>query len=296
MRLLVTGGSGLLGSKLGGISVNKGYETFSGYYKNQSITGVPVRCNILNKENIMKCFEEIKPDVVVHAAANTNVDDCEENNDFAKKVNVDGTKYITNICELYDAFLIYVSSDYVFSGDRGMYNEYDECDPINYYGLTKYEAEKIVINADVEWCIVRPSVIYDPTSIKKKNFTLWVIIKIMEGKKVKVVTDQCVSPVLNKNLSEMILEIATKKYEGVYHLAGATPINRYDFTVLLADTLQLNKDLIEPVTSSEMEWLAKRPKNTSLDVTKATKKLRNKPLEIREAVKIFQQEAEKVIF
>jgi len=295
MRLLITGGSGLLGSKITTLAIEKGYDAYSGYNKHDVIHGTPIKLDICNKQDVNKAFEKIKPQAVIHAAALTNVDKCEEDPELARKVNIEGTKNILESAERHDAFLVYVSTDYVFSGEEGMYKEIDVTNPINYYGLTKLEAEKNIIASTLNWCIVRPSVIYGATpAAGKDNFALWVLNKLKSREPMKIITDQWVSPTLNTNLAEMILEIIERKLTGIYHLAGATPINRYDFAKLLVAKFQLDKTLISASKSSEMKWLAKRPTNTSLNVEKASSMLQNKPLSIEEALHILMEEIKSI--
>lgn len=291
MRILITGGSGLLGSKIATLAIEKGYETYSGYNKHEIINGASVELDITNKAQVQKVFERVKPEVVIHAAALTNVDKCEENMGLAKKVNIEGTRNLVELSEGHKVYFVHVSTDYVFSGEEGMYKETDKPRPINHYGITKHEAEKLVIDSATEWCIARPSVIYGSTpAAGKKNFALWVIDKLKNREPMKIITDQWVSPTLNTNLAEMILELIEMKLTGIYHLAGATPINRYKFTTLITETFQLDKTLISPAKSSEMNWLAKRPANTSLNVEKASTTLKHKPLTIEEALQKFKEE------
>jgi len=291
MRLLITGGSGLLGSKISGIAVQKGYETYSGYNEHETINGTPIKLDICNKESVNEAFKRIKPEAVVHAAALTNVDKCEEYMDLARKVNIEGTKNILESSERNNAFTVYISTDYVFSGEKGLYKEIDKPKPINYYGLTKLEGEKIVTKSATEWCIVRPSVIYGSRpAAGKENFALWVLNKLKKREPMKIITDQWVSPTLNINLADMILEIIERKLTGFYHLAGATPINRYNFALLIAEKFRIDNSPISPSKSNEMEWIAKRPKNTSLNVEKALKKLKNKPLKIEDALDNLRNE------
>ena len=106
----------------------------------------------------------------------------------------------------------------------------------------------------------------------------------------KVVIDQYVSPTLNTNLAEMLLEVVKRGLEGIYHLSGATPINRYDFALALAREFNLNMDLIMPARTDETEWTARRPSNTSLNVEKASKNLNRKPLKMEESLKILREE------
>jgi len=293
MKILITGGSGLLGSKIAATATRKGHEAYSGYKEHETIHGTPIELDICDKLETSKAFDIIKPQAVIHAAALTNVDRCEEDQKLAWRVNVEGTRNILEASERQNAFLVCVSTDYVFSGEEGMYKETDRPDPINNYGLTKLEAENLVRDSRLEWCIARPSVIYGSTpAAGKVNFALWILNNLKQGKPIKIITDQWVSPTLNTNLAEMILEVMERKITGIYHLAGATPLNRYEYASLLAETFQHDKTLINPVKSGEMNWLAKRPRNTSLNVEKATETLRHKPLEIQQALNKLKKEIE----
>jgi len=291
MKILITGGSGLLGSKISEIAIQKGHETYSGYNTHESTYGIPIKLDITNNKNVQNVFEMIQPEVVIHAAALTNVDTCEKDKELARKINVEGTRNIVESSECYKAFLVSVSTDYIFSGKKGMYNEANIPRPINNYGATKLEAEVIVKNSITKWCIARTSVIYGATPAAGKiNFALWVLQKLKKGEKLNIITDQWVSPTLNTNLTEMIFDIIELDLLGTYHLAGATSINRYNFALLVAETFQLDKKLISPAKSSEMNWFAKRPENSSLNVEKASKTLKNKPLDIFKALSVLRKE------
>lgn len=294
MKILISGGSGLLGSKISEKAMEKGHDVYSGYNTHEAKFGIPIKLDVCQRAALQKTLKKVEPEVIVHTAALTDVDKCEEDKNLAWKVNVKGTKNIAELSRKHKAFLIYVSTDYLFSGEKGLYKERDEPDPINYYGATKLEGEKTVKAIAEEWCIARPSVIYGSTAAAGKvNFALWVIEKLEKGEPIRVITDQYVSPTLNTNLADMILEVAERKLVGTYHLAGTTPINRYDFAKLIAETFNLNQDLIKPAKSEEMKWAAKRPKNTSLNVEKATKTLHKKPLCIEEALSELKDEANK---
>lgn len=296
MRVLITGGSGLLGSKTTEKAIEKGYKVYSGYNTHESISGIPVKLDVCDRAILEKIFEDIKPEAVIHTAALTNVDKCEEDKELAWKVNAEGTKNIAELSHRHKAFVVYVSTDYVFSGEKGMYNETDETNPINHYGVTKLEGEKTIKTLTNEWCIARSSVIYGSTpAAGKVNFALWVLEKLEKEEPIKVITDQYVSPTLNTNLAEMILEVTERRLTGTYHLAGDTPISRYTFAQRLAEKFKLDKNLIKPAKSEEMKWKAKRPKNTSLDTEKAKKTLQNKPFKITEALNRLKKELERGI-
>jgi dTDP-4-dehydrorhamnose reductase len=291
IRLLITGASGLYGSKLAKLATERNHKVFSGYSQNQTYSGIPLQFDVSNRNSTRRAFKEAKPEVVVHAAALTDVDKCETSKGLAWRINVEGTKNITEEAQQSGAFLIFVSTDYVFNGEMGRYKETDALDPINYYGSTKQKGEELVKEAIKEYCIVRASVIYGSTSAARKiNFALWLINKLKNNEQVQIITDQWNSPTLNTNMAEMTLEIIERKLTGIYHISGATRISRYDFAKQVAKKFLLNSNLIKPISSSEFTWAAKRPKDSSLDASKAQKTLKQKPLQINRALEIMKNE------
>jgi len=293
VKLLITGASGLLGSKLCELAIRKNYEVYSAYSQHKPLHGTQIRFDVSNKNAVEKIFEKIKPEAVVHAAALTNVDKCELEKELAWKTNIEGTENIAKSCKKHQVFLVYVSTDYVFDGEKGMYKETDKPAPINYYGLTKLKGEESVKNLTNKYCIARPSVIYGSIPATGKiNFALWLLDKLKRKEKAKIVTDQWNSPTLNTNLANEILEVLERKLTGIFHLAGATRLSRHEFAKLLAETFSLDRNLIKPVSSKEISWIAKRPKDSSLNVDKACQTLRNKPQKIHEALKKMKKEIE----
>lgn len=294
MRLLITGASGLLGLRIAELADERGYEVYSAYNKHSPQYGVPIKMDLTNEDACAKAFKIIEPEVVIHAAAMTNVDLCETDKEMAWSVNVLGTETIAKLCKEYGSFLIFISTDYLFNGEKGLYSEEDSPSPINYYGYTKLKAEEVVKRFLTEYCIVRTSVIFGSRPAAEKiNFVLWVLESLRQGKRINIVTDQINSPTLNTSLAKMLLEVAERRLTGIYHLAGATPISRYEFAKLLANEFNLDQNLIQPTTSDKINWTAKRPKNTSLNVAKAAESLKEKPLTIQESVKELRRELER---
>jgi len=284
LKLLITGASGLYGSKLAKLALAKGIEVYSSDIQSLSIHGNFVKLDISVKQQVEEAFTTIKPDVVVHAATLTDVDKCETNKELAWKVNVEGTRNIVEAAGNVGSFLIYVSSDYVFSGEKGNYKETDKPDPINYYGLTKLKAEEIV-QTQPEYFIARPSVMYGSTpAAGKVNFALWLIETLRKGERIKIITDQWNTPTLNTNLAEMALEVAERRLTGIYHLCGATRVSRFEFATQIAEAFGLDTGLIDKVSSSQFTWPAKRPADSSLDTSKAQNTLSCKPLTMDKAL------------
>lgn len=294
MKLLITGASGLFGSKLAENAASTGYEVYSGYNQDYPPYGAPMRFDITEKTSVEKAFSEVVPDVVVHAATLTDVDKCEVNKELAWKINVEGTKNIVEAAKKRRIFLVYVSTDYVFSGEKGNYREMDPPSPVNYYGLTKLKAEELVQNTLEECCVVRASVIYGAQPAAGKiNFALWLISKLENKEPPKVLVDQWNSPTLNTSMANMTLEIIERRLTGTYHLSGATRISRYEFAKELARTFHLNVEMIVPATMEQFSWPAKRPKDSSLETAKAQQTLKNKPLQVQQALEQLKKELSK---
>lgn len=286
MRIFVSGGSGLLGSRVAETALARGDEVYSGYAHNMPRFGVPVRLDLQEREGISDLIFKIMPDVVIHTAALTDVDRCELERGLAYRVNVEGTASLATAAEKVGSFMVYVSTDYVFDGRRGMYREDDPTDPVNYYGYTKLLGERLC-----QGCIARTCVIYGSRPASGKvNFALWLLESLRKGRSVRVVTDQFITPTLDTNLAGMMLEAADRGLEGVYNLAGSTRISRYDFALELARVFGLDDGLILPSRMAEMRWAARRPSDSSLDTSKARRELSEGPLPIEEALEALRAE------
>jgi dTDP-4-dehydrorhamnose reductase len=173
---------------------------------------------------------------------------------------------------------------------RGLYSEEDQPNPISHYGSTKLKGEEFVKELAEKWCITRASVIYGWSQTPKLNFATWLMKNLNQGKEVKVLTDQYVSPTLNTNLAEMLLEITERNMTGIVHTAGATKVSRHEFALELARIFNLKRDLIKPAKTHEMSWKAKRPKDSSLNVNKAAALLNKKPLTLKQAFEVMKKE------
>jgi len=290
MKILITGASGLLGNKIAQIALPK-HIVYSGYNQHPAIHGTLIELDITNQAQVESAFKKIKPDAVIHSAALTNVDLCEQNPELAEQVNVEGTLNIVENSMKTGSFLLYVSTDYVFDGEKGDYQETDTPSPINVYGKTKLQGEKTVSESSLDHCIARTCVIYGAQpAAGKDNFALWVLNNLKNNKPMNIVTDQIISPTYNHNLAEMILEALERRLTGIYNLAGATYLDRYTFIKLLAEEFSLDESLITPCDSSAMTWAAKRPRNSTLNTEKASRILKNKPLNITNALRQLHRE------
>ena len=283
MKILVTGSSGLIGNQLV-LDLDKTEQTVYSCYNNiKSLYGVPTKLNLSNLDDIHKIFKKFQPDVIIHCAALTDVEKCEMEPKLANLINAKATEIIAKETERLGSYLIYLSTDYIFDGKKGLYNETDFPNPLNHYGKTKLAGEKTVETNTSKWCIIRTSTPFG-TNSSKKTFPVWLLENLQKNKEVNILEDQFTSPTYVPNLSKMILEIVTRNLEGFFHLAGSTRISRFEFAKLIAKKLNLDSSLLNPVKIDTMPWNATRPLDSSLDISKINSILRTKPFTIEKSL------------
>jgi len=286
MKYLITGSSGLIGSQLIFDLEQSRNIIYSCYNNLKPQHGIPIKLDLLNFKEISTTIQKFRPDIIIHLAALTDVEKCELEPKLAHSINTQATEIIAKEANHLDCFLVYLSTDYVFDGNKGMYDEYDIPNPINEYGKTKLFGEKSVENNASNWSIIRTSTPFGLHS-QKKTFPVWVVDNILKNKKLDIVKDQLTSPTYIPNLSKMILEITSQNLEGYYHLSGSTRISRFDFAKKIVDKLDLNSSMLNPVTLDSMLWKSKRPVDSSLNISKANSSLNSKSLSIEDSLDEF---------
>ncbi len=287
-RLLVTGASGLLGNKIVTLAESDYLVTPTDI--TQPLHPNAVKADITDSVGISQLFRKLGPDIVIHTASETNVDRCETEKERAWKINAEGTRNIAEACQKTNAKLIYISTDYVFDGEKGLYTEEDQPNPIDYYGLTKLEGEREVTKHCENYAILRTSVLYGRHPWKQ-DFATWIINKLKQNQEITVVDDHYNTPTLADNLAKIALEVGERDLQGIFHASGCERISRYEFARRIAKTFDLETALIKPIKMSELTaWIAKRPKDSSLNTDKIQKQLRTKPLNITEGLSMMKQE------
>jgi len=289
-RILVTGGTGLVGSYLLPCLYPK-YDLYVTTHRSLAVLGKDIPLDLSETENISSKLREIRPDIIVNLAALTDVDGCETDTHLSKLLNSDLVSALSSYAHDNRSYLLHISTDYVFDGEKGNYNEYDNTNPINWYGRTKLQGENEIRSklSENNWCIARIST---PFGVHKKklSFPRFVIEKLCKGENIKVLTDQFTSPTYAKNLANMLTEIIERRMNGLIHTSGASSLSRYEQALKICSVFKLNKDLIVKARSSEMNWKAARPKDSSLNVDKASNILYNKPEDFEQALKQFAKE------
>ncbi|MEM0099643.1 dTDP-4-dehydrorhamnose reductase [Desulfurococcus sp.] len=273
MKILLTGATGLLGYNLLRLLLETGYEIIATYHNStldDFLNDIAwVRVDLEDQEKIMQAVREVAPDVIMHAAAYTDVDGCEVNREKAYRINYLATSAIARIAGKVKAFVVYVSTDYVFDGEKGMYKENDLPNPVNYYGFTKLLGEVAISSILPETSlIVRTSGLYGYSPTGKKNFGIISFEKLLRGEEVYAFYDQILSPTYAYALAMELIKIVEKKITGIIHLAGER-LSRYEFARTLAKVLGADDALIKPISVNDVKLIAKRPKDSSLDTAEA---------------------------
>jgi len=260
--ICVTGGNGLLGNKVLAaaehdyqlVSIDLAEEPLNQYHHMDYI-----QADICDLRAMQRIINRFKPSAVIHTAAMTNVDRCESDREMAWQVNVVGAGHVAMASHAAGAKMIHVSTDYVFDGKNGPYSETDEPNPISYYGLTKLEGERAVLDHHDHAAIARTMILYGFVPQIRLNFMTWLIQSLGKGETVRIVTDQYGNPTLADDLAEALILLYKKGRKGIYHTAGSSWLNRYETALAVADVFQLDAKLVRKATTARLKQPAPRP-------------------------------------
>lgn len=252
MKIALTGAEGMLGHDV--------QKVFS----DADITPFTLHTlDITVLDDVMKKIREVKPDFLIQAAAFTDVDRCESEPEKAYLVNGLGARNVVMACEEIKCPVLYISTDYVFDGSKkGPYDEWDETNPINQYGLSKLMGERYVASLTNRFYIVRTSWLYGRNG---KNFVETILRLLSERETVEVVNDQVGCPTFTLDLAIKLKEVIGKGY-GTYHITNAGSCSWYDFAVMIASKKGIQRQII-PTTTERFNRPAKRPANSLLGNT-----------------------------
>lgn len=301
MKILITGANGLLGQKLIAllaheeeievVATSKGENV--NYYDLPEYHFCPL--DITDKEEVIRVIEDENPDVIIHTAAMTNVDECEQQKEKCWNVNVVAVEWLLEAAKKQSAFFIHLSTDFVFSGSNGPLREEDKLDPVNYYGKSKVEAELLVQQSGVDYAIVRTALVYGiaPT-MSRSNIVLWVKESLENGKNIKVVDDQFRTPTLAEDLAQACWLIAKKRAQGIFHISDEEIYTPYEMALLVADHFKLDKNLISKTDSSQFTQPARRPPKTGFIIEKAKQELGYQPHTFQEGLAYMEKHLKKI--
>ncbi|MBI2032935.1 MAG: SDR family oxidoreductase [Candidatus Levybacteria bacterium] len=246
MRILGTGLTGLVGSRITELLK----DTFE--FENISLdTGV----NITEKDSVLRAITSSTASIVVHLAAKADVDGCEKDKLLGKegdawKINVKGTQHVVDACRLGGKQIIYISTDFVFDGEKEEYSEEDAPSPINWYAQTKYEGEKIVQGSDTPWLIIRIAYPYR-SSFERKDFVRAVASRLKNGQEVTMVKDHIMTPTFIDDIAKALHLLIEKNATGIFHVVGSQWVSPYDGALLIAKTYGFDTGLVQETTRAQ---------------------------------------------
>lgn len=295
-RILVTGSNGLLGQKLTSlicseeraelIATSKGDNR----YPDQG-NFIYAGMDITSHEEITKVLDLYHPDVIIHTAAMTNADVCEEKKQLCQALNTNAVAALCSECEARKIHLVHLSTDFVFDGENGPYSEEDKPNPISYYGKSKADAENIILASSCSSAIIRTILVYGVTpQMSRSNIVLWAKAALEKGMPINVVTDQWRMPTLAEDLAEACLLIAEKRASGIFHISGSEMMSVFELATRVAAFWNLDSSLILPVVSASLNQVARRPRTTGFVLEKAERILNYHPHSFEDGLELLDRQ------
>ncbi len=291
-RILIFGSNGMLGQRLSEFFRNNSLELLTSSVEEKSfIEGIDyVQCDITDRNKTKKIIYDFCPDFIINAAAFTNVDLAETERETAWKINVKAVEYLSEAARIIDAHIIHFSTDYIFDGRNGPYLETAMPNPLGYYGRTKLASENVLKLYAVKHTIIRTNVLYGQARFGRPDFVKWVVNSLRENKEIRIVTDQINNPTYLDDIILAVDKIVESKREGIYNIGGREFLSRFEFTQMIADYFSLDKKLIKPITTQELNQPARRPLKSGLITIKAQSELGYRPHTILEALSEMKKE------
>lgn len=290
MRILITGSNGLLGQKLVAQLLLKGIDFMAsslGVNRNNDCPEENYRTmDICNRDEIAEVFKEFKPTHVIHTAAMTNVDACELNPQECQSLNVDSVQLLANQCLASNCHFQLLSTDFVFDGSKGNYQEEDAPNPLSIYGHSKLQAEEIIKDLPfLQFSIVRTIIVYGTgNQLSRSNIIKWAKEALHEGKELSIIDDQFRAPTWADDLAWACIRICELNENGIFHVSGPETMSIYEIVERIAKHYQLSMDKVKRTTSSSLSQPAVRPSRTGFNLSKANSRLGYAPKSIEETL------------
>ncbi|WP_316780791.1 SDR family oxidoreductase [Pedobacter antarcticus] len=294
--ILVTGSNGLLGQKLTDLILAENH--FRLVATGRSADRYPnggeyqyAQMDMLNAESVRETITNFQPDVIIHTAAMTNADQCEQDPVAAGIANVRTVETLVSICAEFNIQFIFLSTDFVFDGKNGPYTELDAPGPLNVYGHNKLEAEEIIKNSTAKWVIIRTILVYGVIADgSRATIVSWAKNALEKGEVIRVVNDQWRMPTLAEDLASACLLAIKKDAHGVFHISGNEYLSISQLVRKIADFWKLDGSLIQEISASSLSQPAARPESTGFILDKAQNELGYSPHTLEEGFALLEQQ------
>ena len=294
-KVLITGSNGLLGQKLTDIYAQKEvifYPTAKGECRHPLKDSLNYySMDITNEKEVMELINLLKPDCIIHTAAMTNVDACEENKEECTRLNVDAVRYLVAAANAVNAHFVHLSTDFIFDGKNGPYKEEDVPNPLSFYGHSKLKGEEIVKEYCKKWSIARTVLVYGLVhDMSRSNIVLWAKGALEKKQEISVVDDQYRTPTLAEDLANGVYLIENSSSTGVYNISGKDFMNIYELVERVARHFDLSMEHVKKIKSDTLNQAAKRPPVTGLNLAKSRNILGYVPHTFEEGIqKVMEQ-------
>ena len=296
MNVLIVGANGFTGRHILNSLIDKEEYRLFGCSLHDDIQPADgyefLKIDICHEDQLEAAFKWVKPDVVINTSALSVPDYCETHHGEADEINTMAVEHIAQLCNEYDCRFIHLSTDFVFDGktDR-LYTEIDQPNPVNYYGITKWHGEQAIEKVCQNYAIVRVVVVYGkPLPGQHSNILQLVASKLRKGETIRVVSDQWRTPTYVGDIANGVEQLMHHPNNGIYHICGKDCLSVADIAYRVADLLQLDSSLIQPVTTEVMNEATPRPAFSGLSIEKAKQELGYNPMSLEEGiVKTFME-------
>lgn len=265
MRILLTGAGGQFGASiLRELTGVRAVTAWTGTRAGQ-LFGTPfIPVDLANLEHVTAAFHEAAPELVLHAAALARIADCQRDPERARRVNVEGTAVLADLCSRANVRLVYVSTDMVFDGTRGNYGEADTPAPLSEYGRTKAAAEQVVLKNSRN-AVLRFSLLYGPSLNGRQAFFDEQLTALRTGRPVTLFADEWRTPLDLATAARALLDVARSDYHGLLHIGGPERLSRAEMGRRLAAFLGLDGAPLIVTTRDQAPAAEPRPRDLSLD-------------------------------
>ncbi len=263
MRVLISGASGFIGSQLGQ-RMARDHEILGITFRSSRPLPFPAQpVDLTEERTVAFVVREFRPDVIVHSAALSRVLTCQKDAALAEAVNVGATGRLARWAERMHAKMIFLSSDQVFSGDKGLYIESDAPNPINVYGATKLSAERMVLETSSANLVIRSNSVVGPAQGRGESFSDWVLKRLQSGMRVPLFHDQYRSPLHVRTMLDVLVSACIHDVTGLIHVGGPKRMSRTDLGYAVTRAYGLSPDLIDVTELSSHPDAAIMPRDTS---------------------------------
>lgn len=268
-RVLITGATGLLGTHWATALADE-YDVILGVHQRKlSLPNCRSQHLAWNDRQLFESqLDQLDPDIIVHTAGLTSVDECERRPDDARRLNVDLAVLIANYCASRENSLVHISSDHLFDGSQPLLDETAPTCPVNQYGKTKADAETQVLSVCPDALVLRTNFFgWGPSY--RRSFSDWIIDSLRADKKIDAFDDVFYTPILIPTFVTAAMELLQARHRGIHHLTGPERLSKYDFALRVALQFRLDVSLIQPAQIASASHLVRRPHDMSLSISRA---------------------------